>query len=504
MMSADNKSRHKADFTHRNIRSTTYLFPLGFMVIATVLIGLGVNVSLPLTLGLMLAGPIVLLLLNVLRQSLRSPIYALYLILLVLPFHTIVLNVLRVQVGLSALVLNLFSAWKEAALLLVLALVIGHLLIKQKKLPRGVLIPLYLFFVGWAAVFIMLGPSLLIGVYQFRNLFFGLSTLLTLYLLRPRLDNFINFVDIIAIQGVIFTGVAFYQVYLADFYAFLTRFGFVEPGTSFEQIRYGSVFNVSGQLFWRANSIFVGPNEFGLFMASLIIIIGSLLLFGRQYLGRRRTLLYALASPILFAGEFITISRNSWILIAVAGFVLFLKLKSRYRLRLAVAVVFVAIALLVFVPPFQDFVVRTLTLQDSSALGRVAELERTLPKIAEAPFGRGLGEASYKARRFDFQPIHTEYFVLMIALEVGILGLLLYLFIMSQFGLACSRRGWKFRGVQRALCWGASGLIFGTMASQFFATISLDWLFQLYLWFFVGLALWGTSSPLNRSHGLMI
>ena len=229
-------------------------------------------------------------------------------------------------------------------------------------------------------------------------------------------------------------------------------------------------------------------------MACLIVLVGGLLFFGREYLGQRRARLYILALPILLAGEFMTISRNSWILIAVAGCVLFLKLKRRHQLQLAVVTVVIAIALLAFISPLRRFVINTLTLQDSSAAGRVSEVDDILAKILEAPFGRGLGEASYKIRRFGFQEIHTEYFVFMVALEIGIPGLVWYLFIMSQFGLACFKRGEQSPGIKKAVCWGASALVFGTMASQFFAIISLDWVFQMYLWFFVGLALWGTIS----------
>ena len=479
-------------------RRNLILAGLGLLAVAAI-IGAGAVVDLSLTLALLLAGGIILFLPYAVWRGLRSPLALLYLILLAVPFHTIAVNLLRLQAGLPSLVLNLFSAWKEAALFLVLGLVVGDLLIKRRKVSRTVLLPLYLSFVGLALAFVFLAPELPVGLYQFRNLFIGLPILLTLYLMRPRLDRFLSFVDVIAVQGVLLTGVAFYQVYLTDFYTFLTRFGFVPPGTSFGVVRYASVFTVSGQLFWRANSLFSGPNEFGLFNAQSIVLIGSLLLYARKDLGRARRWVYTLILPVLLAGEFISMSRNSWILIAVAGITMFIKLRMRYQVVLATGAVLLAAGMVLFVPPFQRFVVRTVTLQDSSAAGRVEELERTASRIIERPLGRGLGAASYKAARLDFQPIHTEYFVFMMALEIGLLGLLWYLFVMSQFGLACAKRGWRAEGIQRSVCWGASGLVFGMMASQFFAIISLDWLFQMYLWFFVGLALWGSPPQGSRT-----
>ncbi len=471
-------------------KRTLYSAGLGLLAMA-ILIGAGVVMDLPVTMILLLAAPIILFLPYALWRGVRSPLGLLYLILLIVPFHTIAVNLLRVQVGLPSLALNLISAWKEAGLFLVLALLLGNLVAKHRKVSRTVLIPLYLLFAGLAVAFMFLAPGLSVGAYQFRNLFIGLPVLLALYLLKPRLDQFVRFVDFLVLEGILFAAVAFYQVYLTDFYTFLTRFGFVEPGTTYGQVRYGSVFSISGHFLWRANSLFVGPNEFGLFMASSIVIVGSLLLFGHKDLGKRRRWFYTLALPILLAGEFISISRNSWILVAVAGLTLAIKLRRRYQVLLGAAAVLVAIAMLVFVPPFQRFVVRTVTLEDSSAAGRLEELERTVSKIAERPLGWGLGAASYKARRLDFTPIPTEYFVFMLALEMGIPGLLWYLFVMSQFGLACSRRGWRSEGIQRAVCWGGAGLVVGMIASQFTAVISLDWLFQMYLWFFVGLALWG-------------
>jgi len=441
----------------------------------------------------LLALPLLVLLFSLWR---KDPFYVLATMLLLLPLHAIAQSLLRRYAGLSGAADALFSAWKEIALFLLLALaLVDRLVLKGQKLPRGRQVFWVLLFACWGILFILAAPSPGIGLFEYRNLFEGFLALFIVYILRPALGRARCIFDWIVVEAILISiwGVASEMLWG---FRYLTLFGFMPPEATVEQLKYASVYTTNKLALQRANSVFIGPNEMGLYLACVLVFLLSFLIHERGGLSRRRRRLYYLAFAIIGIGELSTLSRNSWILLAVAlGIIVAGSEHLRGKTRLFVGLFLGALLVFGLVPSLREYVVRTVTLQDTSARGRLTNLSESLQGIIAHPLGIGLGNASYKVlgRAPTSGHLHTEFYVFLVALELGIPGLVLYFIMVASMVRKCH---WGLRSdssLKRAFSTGAVALLSGTVVSQFFAAISLDLTFQLYLWTSVALAMWGAA-----------
>lgn len=435
------------------------------------------------------------------RIAICKPFTALTIILILIPFHTISENLLTLFTT-SSSVSMVFSLWKELAIVLILVAVIVRRGGLPASIPKSIL-P-FLIYALYGAFMIITAPALSIGIIEYRNLFEGLIILLAVFLIRPRPQQIFYVLDILVVEGVFLSIWGFFSRYILNFYTYLQTFRFIPPTMTETSLRFGSVFSISGSLFLRANSIFIGPNEFALYLAPLMVYLLAVLIFKYAKLSKLRRVAYIFALIVVSMGEFISISRNAWLLIAVAATVMFLLMRpSRGKIILFIIAITIGGATILLIPNLKEFILRTLNLMDTSAAGRVVLLKSGIESIIQHPMGIGLGNASYKFQQVLAERTHTEFYIFLVALELGWIGLILYLLTVARFAFRSyqlTKPHYPFD--RRFLAVIAISLLSGTFVSQFTSAITTEWLFQLYLWLLVGSAVFISQEPTAKPENL--
>jgi hypothetical protein len=425
----------------------------------------------------------------------RDPFQALGITLLLMPFHTIADRLVSMATE-SEFTQLAFSSWKEMVLLSIFVVMFLYRALVRRELPITPALALAVVFAGFGLLFIPTADGLKMGLLEYRYLYEGVLMLLTIYALRPPLKRILHLFNWMLAEGVALSICGFITRYVLDYYSFLQHFGFINPEMTRDDLLYASVYSISGGFFVRASSIFGGPNESGLYLAILMTLAMGLLLFNSSNMSRAQRRWYALALAVIGAGELITISRSSWLLTVVALLVMSAYLKGVNRkIKGALVAGLVLIGLLVAVPNLWRFALRTVTLVDTSALWRAQSIDENLRAIMDNPIGIGLGNASYKFYLVSPAYMHTEFYIFIIALELGWLGLALYILMNGAFLLALFRLTGSSRSFERRLLGLISAsLLVGALVIGFTSAITLEWIFQAYLWFFIGAAIWGKDT----------
>lgn len=116
---------------------------------------------------------------------------------------------------------------------------------------------------------------------------------------------------------------------------------------------------------------------------------------------------------------------------------------------------------------------------DSSLRGHAVSVQESLPMLWQSPFGAGLGSVGPRAARYTETPVLVESFWLLLALEAGVLALMLFLAVLW----GCARVGWS--GDHLAAM--APLAIAGSLVSQLVLPTLQDTAFSYLLWSVVGL-----------------
>ena len=230
----------------------------------------------------------------------------------------------------------------------------------------------------------------------------------------------------------------------------------------------------------RAGSIYLGPNTLAYPMLIAVAIAGG------RYLQGRRTRLDPFVLGICGAALTVTFTRSAIALSLVVG--LLLAARSGRLARGAGTVVVVGVCALfaaATVGDLQAQVSSGVDANDPRTSAHIEALVDTSARVLASPFGSGLGTSSGTAIRFDVSGRleNSENFYLLVGVEVGLIGMLLYLWFM----LSVFRRLWTPRGGPVDLgslgAWAA--LAIGAMVLDTLANVAATWpLFLL-----VGLAL---------------
>lgn len=438
---------------------------------------------------------------------LRYPFKALSLVLLLVPFHTLVYSLIGLYID-SGITQQAFSLWRELTLALILLASLRRLFVLQSgKATTAPELLAILLFAAYGALYIPISESLVIGLLAYRYIFEGVLVLFVLYFLRPSLDHVQRLVKWMLFEGAILAAWGLVSAYVLDYYAYLQQFGFISPYMSRDFLHYSSTFSISSSLFMRASSIFGGPNEFGLYLAILLVVAVGALLFDRSRLSSTQRRWYSLAVFMMGAGLLSSISRAAWVLVLIALVVMWTRLSgSKRKIQLAILFLGVGVLLIFAVPNLQLFLLRTLNLEDTSAAGRLNILRNNFSSIASNPLGLGLGTSNYKfinpATNTSVEE-GTESYLFMIAIELGWPGLALYLGVIGIFAWKLSARTRANYTFARRL-WALIGmsLLVATPIVGLTSVVTVDWIFQVYLWFFVAIALWGREhvTQSNRDH----
>jgi hypothetical protein len=375
-----------------------------------------------------------------------------------LPFHSLMIAVLFGGLGLRADTVRTIAAWKEAAVLAMVALVIvraalgkgpkvsvswvdlavGSLLLVaggffiaghtwlQIDLPKGaelyglrdIAFFLLLYFVGRASPEIADDPDTLRRLYIIAVLT-GAIAIVEWIFVTP---------DTLVLLGV----AAYFQDFL-NVAAFTTGNDFGLPMNYWTQI--GSV-NVQ-----RAGSVYLSSQAFA--VPFLILLpVASAWVFGAV---RRRTFSIRLEYAIIWIGLLLSITRMT-ILVCALQLLLVILILRRPEWAvggLAVAAGGLIVAFLV-VPGLPGFVWDTLTWQTGSSASHIKDWTKGVEAIIEQPWGAGLGTTDQSAVRFGVNPLTADNGYLKYAVELGVEGLIAHLAVFVGIGLASlkvARRG---------------------------------------------------------------
>jgi putative inorganic carbon (HCO3(-)) transporter len=350
----------------------------------------------------------------------------------VMPFHAFLVIAAGNSFGHQAL----FQGWKELVIILLLLVAAGAMITQRLDWrPLWRRTPLI------AAAFIVLSILVSLTTNQVRDssFLYGVKTdlvplvvyALALLVAHHRLNHRLE--RIVVISGTIVGFLALIQVWLlpADF---LRHFGY-----SAANIVPAQYINPGAMTFPRAFATLGGPNQLGAFL-----IIPLSLLTAR--LMRKATWVDALFLIISLGGLIQTYSRSAWIGAAIAMFLTVCLHLNGHNLRrfLAGSVILGILggaALQSVVAGNLNWQYLFLHQPSASHATQGSDLQRSnwqaqsLDILRAQPLGGGLGSAGPASRYSLNKPLISENFYLQIALETGIIGLILFLLLMGSLGV---------------------------------------------------------------------
>lgn len=183
----------------------------------------------------------------------------------------------------------------------------------------------------------------------------------------------------------------------------------------------------AGSITPRAFSPYVGPNELGLACVLLVAVI----LFRKDWSRSRRTWLAVLPLVALL----MTASRSAWLGLGVlVVFEVVRQLRSKRLMPVRLAAVALSVSALAGATAL------LISSGDPSIGGHETSLLQSLNLLLAHPLGLGTGTVGPRATRFATSAaVHTESFLLLIALEAGVLALFSYAGVMIAAGFTIMR-----------------------------------------------------------------
>lgn len=335
-------------------------------------------------------------------------------------------------------------------------------------------------YVGWVAVYLLLAPGRLMGVYAFRGDIEPLAVLALAALLPLSREQWRRVLWAIFAVAVGVSLFGLYQALVLRF-SFLHRY-FSNPDGTLPHTYQAFRFN-----FPRATSTLTTPNHLGFYLAA--IILGCVNLAIRAS-GRKR-LAYLAVGSICFVTLLFTLSRSAWIALTVGLLITFVFSPNK-------TVWFVGgIACLLILSPvawrfhLMDRVMDTITMRDPSARSRIPSFQKGIAFVKAHPLGNGLGTVGSRTQRFgDTMPLHSESYYLEMAMEKGIPGLGLYLLVVGSAAGALFKTIREERDDRRrALPVAGLAVLLGLSAAANFIPALYEIPVASYMWFFVGLGL---------------
>jgi O-antigen ligase len=379
-----------------------------------------------------------------------KPKWAMFLMIALIPFHAFIVTYLNFHFQLTTSQQQILASWKEI-ILAVLAIKIIWQSIKLKQFPFKILFVDKLIFVLFILALItipFLTKNLTISILGLR---YDFEMFFIFYIIRSfdwTTQEIKNVLWIIFGAGIIISIFALIQTHLLP-KDFLVQFGYL-PSTNY--IGFGPVpaFQVIGNSgVLRAQSFLSGPNQLG----SYALILLSLSLSGLVFYKNLKLKIFFTFCFLLFALTlFYTYSRSAWagfaIMLVVFSFTwLYMKsgIKNLWKLGLIYLVIFGGILFFANMQklninpsnPYSKNIQDIYLHHQGSDLIRFSRVQDSLKILQENPFGLGIGKAGMVANLYNIKYkgnlIIPENWYLQIAIEMGILGIGIYLIIIYEF-----------------------------------------------------------------------
>ena len=363
-----------------------------------------------------------------------KPKWAFYLLLVLIPFHAFLVTCGNHFLNLSPGQQNLLAAWKEI-ILVVLVIKIIWQSIKTKKFPFKILLVDKLIF----ALFIIAALTFPILTKDFSTGLLGLRYDFELFLIYFVVRSFEwkkieikKSVAIILTAGLFVAVFALLQVSVLP-KDFLTNFGYSRAMTWSPDQPLPAFQQIGGTGIARAQSFLAGPNQLGSYL--LILLPLALLMLWYQK-AKKAKLIFSIYFIIFLAALFFTYSRSAWLgyLIMISIFV-FVIANRKFRVYSFGTLILIGLAIYLVVRNVLSYKFINIFLEhQGSTPERIESLKQAFEIIWKNPAGLGIGKAGLVSLRSpQVDTVIPESWYLQMALELGILGLLVYLGIVVEF-----------------------------------------------------------------------
>ncbi|WP_369140799.1 O-antigen ligase family protein [Modestobacter versicolor] len=368
---------------------------------------------------------------------------------------------------------GLLAGWKEALLLLTLAVAVvrGR---RDASSLQGRHLPWWpalvaLVVAGSVSALVTAG---LLGVLAIKITFFWTLALAVLWCAPLTASDRDRLVSVLMGVGVVTALVGLAQQAVGA--QFLVDLGY----------RYNEEVRFAGG-YLRSFSTFVQPFPFALYLVLCLLVGGAVALAEPR---RTRNALFLLATPLLVVGMATSIVRAGALALVVG--VVWLVVLRDWRWLWAVAAAGVSgVVALVFLS--SEGAVGA-ALSPTSLLQRTSSWSQALTDIAGAPFGHGLGTSGSAAQRIataagDIAPTdQPDNYYVKVLLELGPLGLWLFVLLLVSALWWTARLSRSLTGRDAALALGVSASVASVVASSVVATYFEIFPLDYYFWVLLG------------------
>lgn len=434
---------------HKALRPSKYYFLLPSTILITIAVT-AISISWP-WYGLALVAASILAVGSL--YLLRHPWTAFYAYLFLLAPHVLLMAILLVVVGLPANIVKVISAWKEAVLLLLLFGVLLRFVQRSRfvlSLP-DFLIVFYTGYVVIAALFALYHKTPLIALaYGVRDALLPMLVYFVGRSLSFDEGTAQRIFRMVLIATALFSGLGIIERFFVPIEwhvaVGIPRYFRELLGTPYPEWLLGLPYNYwtsanSGSI-RRAVSVY-GSSQ-GLATAFLFLFPFCIYGLLKRSLAEHRfaTITFVLAIIALT----LTFTRFT---IVVCLFLLFLAGilgNRRARNIVAISVVIVGVAFIGIFVVSSDvrlLIINTITFEDHSSSRRLVVWADALRQIVEQPFGSGIGVVGQTSFRFETRVLNIEGQYSKVGVELGIVGLLIYISILAATSMYLMRAAYR-------------------------------------------------------------
>lgn len=350
-------------------------------------------------------------------------VFGLLAILLTMPFHALISTFIG-SLGINKL---LVQSWKEVLVVIMsLCWVVYQLTKKRLAIRADSVNILFLLIIFLSTIVTLLirpnSEAVLFGVKT------NLVALAVFFIAQIPIasKSFLkkNLQWIVILPAVVVSIFAIFQAFLIP-PELLEKIGYSVETINPRQIIDGSI------NFYRSFSSLGGPNQLG---AYLLMPLAFSLVYGIK----QKNWLAILSSVPILAGIVLSFSRSAWIGAVITFFLsIFISIPKKQKIYFLVSSLALGSIVGVLVlsqigtnERLQNVLLHGRVFEgriEGSDQQRINSIANTASEIVARPFGHGLGSAGPASFRAD-KPVIPENWFLQIAYEIGIIGLLLYIF----------------------------------------------------------------------------
>lgn len=347
----------------------------------------------------------------------------LFLVLLTFGFilhPMLVSKILVTKFQLTGITEKIVLSWKDVLLLLIFLRSLFDIRGSQKYkfLPNAFLYLLAFIFLGTSYLFIK--SDFISSLSGYRYDYEPFLILFAAYNLKFDRQKLLNFLKLFLIFSFLLAIWALFQANILGT-KFLFENGYGNNG------RLDPAYFIAGHTFQRAMGTLAAPNNYGVFVGISIIIA----VYFRSYF--KYKWLYYVFLTIQCISLIETFSRSAWLglIMCIIIYVLLEKKKNIFMIIVFIATLGCLLFFIVLIAnpdnTIVNYLIKTITLEDSSSLGHWNSWVEGINFIANNPFGIGLGIAGPKASALTGEFLNVESSYFLIAYELGIIGLFVFL-----------------------------------------------------------------------------